>query len=117
MVSLQTESLTTIHWVGILFAAVSGVIHLAIGVGNLPSGQAISFVLAGLGFFGAIALILVNYRRRLVYVIGIPFVLAQIVLWLALNGFAPPLSPTAVVDKVAQVGLIVILVVLLRQGG
>lgn len=115
MVSLQTESLTTIHWVGILFAAVSGVIHLTVGVPGLPSGLAVSFVLAGLGFFSAIALLLVGYRRRLVYAVGIPFVAAQIVLWFVLNGF--PIDAIEAVDKVAQVGLIAILVVLLRQSG
>jgi len=116
MVSLQTQSLTTVHWVGVALAALSGVIHLVLGVAGLPSGLGISFVLAGLGFFGAVALVLVNYRRRLVYAVGIPFVAVQILLWLALNDFAPPLSPVSVIDKAAQVGLIAVLVVLLREG-
>jgi len=116
MVSVRTQSLTTTHWVGIVLAAVSGVVHLAIGVGNISSGLGISFVLAGLGFFGAVALVLVDYRRRLVYAVGIPFVAVQILLWLVFNDFAPPLSPVAIVDKAAQVGLIAVLVVLLREG-
>lgn len=114
MVSLQTESLTTVHWVGVALAAVSGVIHLVIGVRGLPSGLAISFVLAGLGFFGAIVLVLVDYRRRLVYAVGIPFVAAQIVIWFVLNGF--PLDATEIVDKAAQLGLLAVLAVLLREG-
>lgn len=114
MVSLQTQSLATTHWVGIVLAAVSGTIHLVIGIGDISSGLGVSFVLAGLGFFGAIALVLVDYRRRLVYAVGIPFVAAQIVIWYVLNGF--PLDPTEIVDKAAQIGLIVVLVVLLREG-
>lgn len=114
MATLQTESLTATHWVGVVLAAVSGVIHLVIGVAGLPSGLAISFVLAGLGFFGAIALVLVDYRRRLVYAVGVPFVAAQIVIWFVLNGF--PLDVTEIVDKAAQLGLLAVLVVLLREG-
>ncbi|MFB6157864.1 MAG: hypothetical protein ABEJ34_08490 [Haloferacaceae archaeon] len=80
--TLATESLTTLHWIGIVLALVSGVIHLAIGVGSITNPLGVSFVLAGLGFFGAVALLLVDYRRRLLYAVGVPFVGVQIVLWL-----------------------------------
>lgn len=113
MVTFETESLTTTHWVAIVLAAITGVIHLAIGIGDLPSGLAISFVLAGLGFFGAITLVLLNYRRRLLYAVGIPFTATQIVLWFVLNGF--PIDATEAVDKAAQVGLIILLAVLFRR--
>lgn len=107
----ETDSLGTLEWVGILFAAVSGVIHLVIGVPGLPSGLAVSFVLAGLGFAGAIALLVVGWRRRLVYAAGVPFVGAQIVAWYALNGF--PIDTVEAIDKVAQVGLIAVCLYLL----
>ncbi|MFB6125755.1 MAG: hypothetical protein ABEJ79_00425 [Halolamina sp.] len=104
MVSLNAESLSGLEWLGLLFAAVSGVVHLVSGVGGLPSPLAVSFVLAGLGFAGAIVLILLDWRRRLVYAVGIPFVGAQIGLWAVLNGL--PIGAIEVVDKVAQVGLV-----------
>ena len=87
--SLETDSLTAVHWVGI--------------------------VLAGLGFFGAVVLLLVDYRRRLVYAVGVPFVGIQIVVWLwsqVINSNRPLGTPDYV-DKAAQVILVVILLYLL----
>jgi hypothetical protein len=106
--------------VGILAALVSAAVHLLLGVRMLPSGMGISFVLAGLGFLGAIVLVLFDYRRRAVYAVGVPFTLVQIVLWYYLNFAAGPKSFPAdvgalgAVDKVAQVVLIAVLVALLR---
>lgn len=117
--TLATESLTTLHWFGIVLALVSGVIHLAIGIGSITNPLGVSFVLAGLGFFGAVALLLVDYRRRLLYAVGVPFVGVQIVLWLALNQqwslALDTIDPSEAVDKVAQVVLVVILLVLYRR--
>jgi hypothetical protein len=106
--SLQTDSLTGIHWVGVALALLSGVIHLFLGV-NLGNqfgfaGLPGAFVLAGLGFVGAVVLLLVGYRRRLLYAVGVPFVGVQIVVWL---------WPIDYVDKAAQVILVVILLYLL----
>ena len=118
------DSLSGLHWVGILTALVSAAIHLLLGVrmsiSMSPSGMSISFILAGLGFLGAIVLVLLNYRRRAVYAVGIPFTLIQIVLWYYFNFAAGPKSFPAdvgtlgAVDKAAQAVLVVILVVLLR---
>jgi hypothetical protein len=116
------DTLSGLHWVGILAALVSAGVHLLLGVRMLPSGLGISFVLAGLGFLGAIALVLLNYRRRLVYAVGIPYTLVQIVLWYAFNfasgdkAFPGDIGTLGAVDKVAQVVLIAVLVVLLRSG-
>lgn len=111
MESLNAGSLSGLEWLGLLFAAVSGAVHLVIGVGMLPSPLAVSFVLAGLGFAGAIALILLDRRRRLVYAAGVPFVGLQIGLWAVLNGvlngtLIVAIDAIQVVDKVAQVGLV-----------
>jgi hypothetical protein len=116
--SLQTDSLTPIHWVGIALALLSGVIHLVIGVGFLPSAFGIVFVLAGLGFFGAVALVLLDVRRRLVYLVGIPFVGVQIAIWYQVQVLERGLfnlGPLDYVDKAAQVVLIVILLYLIRE--
>ncbi|CCQ35539.1 uncharacterized protein Nmlp_1331 [Natronomonas moolapensis 8.8.11] len=116
----STDTLHGLHWVGIIAALVSAAIHLLLGVRMLPSGMGISFVLAGLGFFGAIALVLFDYRRRTVYAVGVPFTLVQIVLWYYVNFAAGPKSFPAdvgtlgIVDKAAQALLVVVLVALLR---
>jgi hypothetical protein len=100
-------------------AAVTGIVHLVLGVRMLPSGMGISFILAGLGFGGAIWLVLRNYRRRLVYTLGVPFTLVQIVLWYYLNfaagskSFPGDVGGLGAVDKVAQVVLLIVLARLL----
>ncbi|MFB6168445.1 MAG: hypothetical protein ABEJ43_06310 [Haloferacaceae archaeon] len=111
---LRTDSLTGLHGVGIALALLSGVIHLVLGVAGLPSALGISFVLAAGGFFGAVVLVLLDYRRRLVYLAGIPFVAVQFVLYFALN-WPNVWNPGGMVDKVAQAALMVVLVVLYRR--
>lgn len=98
---LDTESLTTVHWAAIVLAAITGIDHLYLFVdeGFLP------FLLAGLGFFGAIALLLIGFYRRWLYLLGIPYTAAQIVLWY-LQG--TPNFAFGVFDKIVQVLLIVL---------
>jgi hypothetical protein len=118
--SLDTDSLGGLAYVGIVAAIISGVIHLRLGVGFIESPLGISFLLAGLGFLGAVVLVLVNYRRRTVYAVGIPFTAIQIVLWYYVNFvagnkvFPADVGTLGAIDKVAQVVLIAVLVVLLR---
>jgi hypothetical protein len=116
--ALQTDSLTTVHWVGVVLALVSGAIHLYLGVSFLSSPLGIAFLLAGLGFFGAVALVLLDVRRRLVYLAGVPFTGLQIAIWyqvqVAQRGLFN-LGALDYVDKAAQVGLIVILLYLIRE--
>ena len=111
--AVSTGSLTGLHWAGIVLAAITGVIHLWLGVNFAPEPLGISFLVAGVGFLGAIVAILVDYRRQLLYLLGIPFTAGQIVAWAALN--APDFSPPGIADKIVQVLLIVVLVVLYRQ--
>jgi len=117
---LRTGTLTGLHWIGIAAAAVTAAIHLLLGVKLFPGALGISFLLAGLGFLGAIALVLLDYRRQTIYRIGIPYTLAQIALWYYINFAAGPKSFPAdvgtlgAVDKVVQVVLIVVLVLLIR---
>ncbi|MFT4964906.1 MAG: hypothetical protein ACI9PP_002195 [Halobacteriales archaeon] len=120
-IALRTDSLTTLHWIGVLTALVTAAIHLLLGIRGLPSGMAISFTLAGLGFLGAIVLVLIDYRRRTVYAVGIPFTLVQIVLWYVVNfasgsgTFPADIGTLGAVDKVAQIVLIGVLVALFRS--
>lgn len=119
--TVRTESLSGLHWVGVLAAAVTAAVHLLLGVRMFPSGMGISFILAGLGFLGAIALVVLGYRRRTVYAVGVPFTLVQILLWYVINftgsnakAFPGSIGTLGAVDKVAQVVLIAVLVLLLR---
>jgi len=119
--AVDIGSLNALHWVGIVAALVTAAVHIRLGVGGLPLPLRISFLLAGLGFVGAVVLVLLDYRRRTVYAVGIPFTLVQIVLWYALNfaggtkSFPADVGTLGAVDKVAQVVLIAVLVVLLRR--
>ena len=118
--SLDISSLDGVHWVGTVAALVSAGVHLFLGVRMLPSGMGLSFVLAGLGFLGAIVLVLLDYRRRTVYRAGIPFTLAQIALWYYVNfvslgkSFPADIGTLGAVDKVAQLVLLAVLVALVR---
>jgi len=118
---LQTGSLGGLHWVGILAALISAAIHLLLGIRMLPSAMGISFALAGLGFLGAIWLVLVGYRRKTVYAAGIPFVAVQILLWFVINfvtgpkAFPGDIGAIGALDKFAQVVLLGVLIALLRS--
>ena len=118
--SLDVASLGSVHWVGIVATLVTAAVHLLLGVRMLPSAVGISFVLAGVGFLGGIALVLLDYRRRTVYAVGVPFTLIQVVLWYYVNfvslgkSFPADIGTLGAVDKVAQVVLLAVLVALLR---
>lgn len=113
MTRFETASLTATHWVAIGLAALSGLIHFLLAAIVPVTVLRTTFLLAGLGFFGAIGLVLLNYRRRLLYLVGIPFVGVQIVLWyLVVEPTVATLDVLDVVDKTAQVVLLVLLVYL-----
>ena len=118
---LETGSLTTLEWVGIVLAAITGIVHLVISTGFLPEPLGISFLLAGLGFLGAVALLLLDVRRRLLYAVGVPYVAVQVVLWYYLNfaagskAFPADVGTMGAVDKVAQVVLVAVLIALYRR--
>lgn len=113
---IDTSSLTWMHWLAGALALLSGVIHLVIGVRFIDQPTGVPFILAGLGFFGGVGLALLDYRRRLLYLVGVVFVLAQIVAYYYINYLNDPaISPVEGIDKAAQVVLIVLLVVLYRQ--
>lgn len=109
------QSLTGLHWLGIFLAMITGAIHLWLGVEFIDSPMGWSFLAAGIGFYAAVVLVALDIKRRLVYLLGIPYTGIQIPLWWIVNDiqiadlFEPGIG---VFDKVIQVILIVILVVL-----
>lgn len=115
--SVSIDSITPLQWIAVGCAVISGVIHLVIGIQSFPGSMPIAFILAGLGFFGAVLLFLLDYRRRMLYLLGVPFVLIQIVLYVLINQRADPaISPVEGIDKVVQVLLVIVLVILYRRG-
>ena len=113
------QSLTGLHWLGFMLAAITGVIHLWLGVEFIDNPMGWSFLAAGVGYFAAIGLVILNIRRRLVYLLGIPYTAVQIPLWWIVNDIqlADLLEPgIGVFDKLVQVILIGVLVVLYAQG-
>lgn len=119
----ETGSLTTLHWVAVGLAAVTGLVHLALGVSDVGTPMGVSFLLAGLGFVAGIVLFLRGYRRRLLYLLGIPYVGLQIVLYVVFNWpdvvFLADGSVyvVGVVDKIVQALLVAVLVALYRREG
>lgn len=115
-IGLNLDGLTAVHWLAILFAAITGVIHLIVSIPALPGALGIAFVLAGLGFFGAIVLLLyTSGRYRLwLYVAGIPYTLAQVILYYIIVEPASidDMTSLELVDKTVQLLLIVLLLYL-----
>lgn len=111
--TLATDSMTALHWAGVVLSLVTGAVHLYLAALFVPAGLGIAFAVAGVGYLVGIGAILVDFRRRLFYLLGIPFTLGQIVAWYAANGLK--LAPIDVTDKIAQVLLILVLIQLYRQ--
>jgi len=111
---LELDSLTTLDWVGIVLALITATVHFVIGITFVPDPGGFVFLLAAGGFIGAIILLLVDYRRPLLYVIGVPYTGFQIVAWYAINRPAGPaaIGPATAIDKITQLALIVVLVLL-----
>jgi hypothetical protein len=109
----RTET-TRLEWLAIALVVITGTIHLVLGLVFLPDPLAIAFVLAAAGFAGALTLFARGVSRRPLYIVGVAFVGAQIVGWLVI---AQPtgvgdVGPLEALDKLVQLSLIAILVVL-----
>lgn len=114
---LELATIDRLSWLGIGLAGVTGAIHLVLGLGAPTTPTGAASILAGLGYAGAIGLVLIGYRRRLVAAIGIPYVASQIVLWYAVNqpSSLAEVSPAAMVDKPVQVVLIAVCAAIVRR--
>lgn len=106
---MNTETLEVTHGVAMVLAAFTGAVHLYLYVtqGFVP------FLLAGLGFYGAIVLLIVTrgLYRQLLYLAGIPYTFAQIVAYYMVEQpeTLSDVGTLAIVDKIVQVALIVVL--------
>jgi len=103
---LETASLSTLHWLAVVLVIATGVIHVVAG---LAEGR-IPVLLAGVGFLVAVGLFLADYRRPLLYLVGIPYTAVQFPLWYVAN--AGEFTALGYADKAIQAVLIVVLAVL-----
>ncbi|ELZ87564.1 hypothetical protein C453_04399 [Haloferax elongans ATCC BAA-1513] len=111
---------TRLHYIGVALAAVTGLIHLALGAGALASNLAdplgLAFIAAAAGFAGGIVAVLrgdEQLRSRAI-LLGIPFVAGQVVFYVVLN-WPDIFGIGGVVDKIIQLALIGVLVTLYRR--
>ncbi|MFC7078421.1 hypothetical protein [Haloarcula halophila] len=118
---IDLDSLGPLHYLGIVLALVSGLIHVRLGLSFAPSPLGLSFLFAGVVFVLACVAVAMDYRRRLVYGLGVPFTAGQIVLWYVVNfaggpkAFPADVGTLGAIDKIAQLVLVGVLVVLLRR--
>ena len=112
--------LTRLHYLGVVLATITGLVHLVLGAAVLSENPAdplaLSFVGAAAGFAGGIVAVLRGSVRARTWAIllGIPFTAGQIVLYVALN-WPDIFGVVGIVDKVVQVGLLAVLVELYRR--
>ena len=98
-------SLTQLQWLAVVLIVITSVLHVYAGVaeGRIP------VALAGVGYAGALVLFFLDYRRRLLYLLGIPYTAVQIPIWLVVKS---EYGMVDYVDKAVQVVLIVVLLYL-----
>ena len=98
----ERESLSRLQWLAVSLVVITGVLHVYAGVieGRIP------VALAGFGYAGALVLFFVGYRRRLLYLIGVPYTAVQIPIWLVAKS---EYGVVDYVDKATQVVLILVL--------
>ncbi len=120
---IDTDALTGMHYAAMALAGISGIVHLVLGISFLPHWMGFSFLVATGGFAAGIVAIATNQYRGETYLLGIPFILGQIVLWIALThpefvsnpGAIATIGPVEAIDKLVQIALIAVLVVLLQS--
>ena len=98
----KSGSLTSVQWLAVSLVVLTGVLHVYAGFveGRIP------VALAGFGYAGALVLFFVGYRRRLLYLIGVPYTAVQIPIWLVAKS---EYGVVDYVDKATQVVLILVL--------
>lgn len=99
----ETFEATPVHLGAALLAILSAAVHLYL---FLAHGELV-MLLAGAGFIGGIGLFFAGFNRQYLYAGGALFTLIQIPLWVAEG--TPHLTSFGLVDKIAQVLLVVLL--------
>ncbi|ODR80224.1 hypothetical protein BG842_21745 [Haladaptatus sp. W1] len=108
----QRSALTSLDYVGIVLVVLTGVIHIYEGIEDLDEGIiGILFLLAGLGFFGALVLLYLGVNQPLLYGVGIIYTGIQFVAYFILR-WPSIYDPLGLFDKAIQAVLILVLAIL-----
>lgn len=111
----QRPALTTLDYIGIILVILTGAIHLYEGIEDFDEGIiGILFLLAGLGFFGALVLLYLGVSQPLLYSVGIIYTGIQFVGYFVLR-WPDIYDPLGLLDKVVQALLILVLAALYIQ--
>lgn len=120
--SAKPDTMRGLHWAGIAMALISGVVHFVLGLQFLPHAMGFAFLIAAAGFAVGSWLVIADVQRTIVYTLGVPFTLGQIGAWIALTRpelvedfDLSVLGAIEIVDKTAQILLLIVLVVLYVQ--
>ncbi len=107
----------------IILTLTTAVVHLALGIGGITSGEAdmfsIPFLLNGLGYIGLLAAMFVpgfpvfSGNRKLTHFLLIGYTALTFVLYFVFNGFAD-MGPAAIISKLAELLLIIALFLHMR---
>lgn len=102
---LVIDSRSGLQWLAVVLALATAVVHIYLGAtrGITP------FLAVGVGFVAGVLVFLTRYWRRSFYLVAALFTVAQVVLWVT-GGMR--LFEIGVVDKVIQVALVVVVLVL-----
>lgn len=108
-------SANNLDYLATALAAITGIIHLYEGIEHLGEEPiAIWFVLAGVGFFGAIILFWAGFNREILYPTGIVFTAIQVVAYFVIN-WPDVVFSLGIFDKIVQLVLIGCLVTRYNQ--
>lgn len=116
---LERDAMATLDWIEVALAVLLGIAYLPIALNEIPSAIGIAFLLAGLGYFGAVVLVLAGYKRRRVYAVGIGYNLLLIGLYFLIQDPTIPLSwltDLVGVVKLGQALFVLLLAALLVRG-
>lgn len=105
----------SLEYAVVVLAAVSGLIHLYEGLEDYGEGVLpILFLLAGVGFFVWIALLVLGMRGRWIYAAGFLFTAIQFVAYFLLR-WPQVFETIGLVDKAVQLVLLFVLVAVYRR--
>lgn len=106
---IPQTAFTPLYLIGFLLAAITGAIHLWTGI----TGSSLALTAAGVGFMVGIVAVIADIRRESIINFGIPYTAVQTVYYLATH--FDQITWLSAVDKVVQIGLIVVLVMLAKR--
>ncbi|WP_435158323.1 DUF7475 family protein [Haladaptatus sp. DFWS20] len=111
----QQPALTSLDYVGIVLVILTGAIHIYEDIEDINEGIiGILFILAGLGFFGALVLLYFGVNQPLLYGVGIIYTGIQFIAYFVLR-WPDIYEPLRLFDKAVQALFILVLVILYLQ--